>query len=593
MKHRFEIKMAGIFALVICVIIGSYFIAFRSIYDKHEYTLLADESIHTLQAMKQSCQSLLESADNYSKIMLADDEIQAILNEGDIYANPRSQTKLINRIYGLLQFENNIESIFFIDKKNQIFTVGGNGNFQLGRFYPFDTNVYEKIEKNRGGYILTLDSGMDSSMTEPRYISLIREYKNLEDFSYSGILSVNININAVRRMYRDSLNTKTEEILFLNGDGEVICQEGESLLDETGLRAITDSTKQGPDGTYHNSITISQKKYMASGVYMQDLGWTIIRMIPMGMKHEQISMLTMNVILVIASTILIILGTAFVSRMMTAPIQTLIYVMKQAEKGAFVKIQNHAFFYEFRYLFEGYNRLLDKVDQLLLQTIEKQKVIRRIELNEMHEQMKPHFLYNTLDSIEALAMMGEKEKLCDIVEALGDFYRKSVSKGREMITIQDEMTIVMDYIRIMSIRFENLFIPCMEVEDECRQFLIPKLTLQPIVENSIHHGLREREEQGHLWIGIRKEDEWMHISIADDGIGFTKELLGEMADEKRQYQEKSYGLRGTIERLRLVYGESFKYEVASDKFVMTDISFYIRLNSLEGERHGEIKGDIG
>lgn len=593
MKHKFEIKVAAIFAVVICVIIGSYFIAFGSVFDRHEYTLLADESMNTLQAMKQSCKSLIETANNYSKMMLADEEMQKILNTGDIYGSPRNQSKLSNRIYGLLQFDQNISSVYFVDKKNQIFTVGEDGGFYPDTSNPLEMEWYKEIENKKGGYILTQGNEWGRDSLETEYISLIRKYHNLEDFSQSGVLAVNINMDAIKNLYGDSLNKETEEILFLDKENQIILQDGIKLLEDESIGDITKEIKQSSQGEYNGNTTISNKKYIVSGVYLEDAKWRIIRVIPISAKRENIYILTINVVLVIISTILILLGTFIVSRMMTVPIQRMLSAMSLAEDGKFVKIKDKAFFHEFRYLFEGYNRLLDKVDQLLLQTIEKQKVIRRIELNEMHEQMKPHFLYNTLDSIEALAMMDEKEKLCDIVEALGDFYRKSVSKGREMISIQDEMTIVTDYIRIMSIRFENLFEAYIEVQDGCRAYLLPKLTLQPIVENSIHHGLREREEKGHLWIRIEEQDEWLHISIADDGIGFSEELLDEIEEESTVFQDKSYGLRGTIERLRLVYGEAFKYKVTSEPFTITNISFYIHQDSLEGGKGEEIKGNIG
>ncbi len=592
MKHRFGIKIAVIFSGVICMIIGTYFIAFRTVYDRHEYHLLAEESIHTLQTIKQSCMSLLETADNDSKIMLADEEIQNILNTGDIYSSPRNQSKLTNRIYGLLQFDQNITSVYFLDKKNQVFTIGGNGSYYPGMMEPSKMEWYEKVIKDGGVYILTPGEQEYSGISDDGDISLIRVYKNLDDFSMSGIIAVNIDVDAVRRTYQESFEQGTEEILFLDETNQLICRDGNELLKKEQLDDFTKQLKQSENGTFNESLCIGKEKYMISCVYMSDTKWSIVRVMPLDINQKKLSILTMNVVLIMFSTIFILLGTVLVSRMMTVPIQKMLQAMKQAEKGEFVKIHSSSFLHEFRYLFDGYNQLLDKINQLIMQTIEKQKTIRRIELNEMHEQMKPHFLYNTLDSIEALAMMDEKEKLCEIVEALGEFYRKSVSKGREMITIEDEMTIVMDYIKIMSIRFENVFESHILIEEGCSKYMIPKLTLQPIVENSIHHGLRERELVGNLWINIQKNRGQLHIQIIDDGIGFSEKVLSEIAEGKNAYQEKSFGLRGTIERLSLVYGDGFKYKVTSEGFVKTEISFYIQIKSLEGEFYEEIESNI-
>ena len=131
--------------------------------------------------------------------------------------------------------------------------------------------------------------------------------------------------------------------------------------------------------------------------------------------------------------------------MLTIPIQQLLCYMKNVEGGQLEKIQEQTLLQEFKSLFHGYNRLVDEIKRLIQETIERQKRIRIVEMNEIQEQMKPHFLYNALDSVEALAMLGDTDNACRLIEALGGFYKKCVSGGREYISIDSEIRMVHDY----------------------------------------------------------------------------------------------------------------------------------------------------
>ncbi len=580
MRQRLEIKIAVIYFIIIVVIIGSYFVAFRTIYVEHEQKIKGEESVKTLHTVKAATLSIIESANNYSKILLADEEVQRVFSTEDIYSNLPGQFKVAQRIYGLLQFEKDISSVYFIDQKGQIYSVGERQELigQLGN--KKDIPWHEEIIKKNGQYILSLDSQDIVRTPTHSQVSLIRVYKDLDDFQNLGIISINIDVKAFQNTYKEILKEE-EEIIFLDNKDEVICQNGVALLKDENREKFLENLKASKEGSLRSIVNIENINYLVTGISIPKLNWKIIRIVPMNINQENLSILTTNIALVLLSSVLILFGTLLVSNLITAPIQSMLASMRKAGQGKFVKIEYKPFFGEFRYLFEGYNKLLDKLDRLLKQTVENQKIIRKVELNEMQEQMKPHFLYNTLDAIQALAVLGEQDKVCEIVEALGDFYRKSVSKGREMLTIEEELTIVKDYIKIMKIRFENLFEEHIEIEENCKQYLIPKLTLQPLVENAIHHGLREGERQGYLELRVKLEEDWLHMQVMDNGSGIPAHIVEELEEAQTDYRGKSFGLRGTIERMRIIYGENFRYKIISTENEQTVISFYIRTEALE------------
>ena len=166
------------------------------------------------------------------------------------------------------------------------------------------------------------------------------------------------------------------------------------------------------------------------------------------------------------------------------PVQVLLDKMESIEYGEPEKINGKAYLSEFRKLFYGYNKMVDEIKRLLQETIVKQKRIRIVEWNEMQELMKPHFLYNTLESLEALILMEETEKSVKLVRSLGQFYRKSVSGGREFLTINEEIQIVKDYADILKIRFGDSFKFDVRLDKTYGYYKIPKLTIQPLVENA-------------------------------------------------------------------------------------------------------------
>ena len=175
--------------------------------------------------------------------------------------------------------------------------------------------------------------------------------------------------------------------------------------------------------------------------------------------------------------------------------------------------------------------------------------------------------------------MGKTDKVCEVVEALGDFYRKSVSGGREFLTLQEEFQMAMDYVNIMRIRFGESFTYEEELMESCNNILIPKLTIQPLVENAFGHGIRAKDTYGQIVVSAAMEEGRLHIMVADNGAGVPQQIIQELSGTEEPERRKSLGLRGTIERLRLVYEGHFSFEVVHEE--RTEIHLYIDKEGLK------------
>ncbi|MGO4531235.1 histidine kinase [Paenibacillus sp. 2TAF8] len=261
------------------------------------------------------------------------------------------------------------------------------------------------------------------------------------------------------------------------------------------------------------------------------------------------------------------ISSFIISRSVIKPIHKLLRSMQKAPSGNFRKVKVELNSYEFEQLYSGYNQMIEQIEQMLRRIIQEQQMIRRAELNTLQAQIKPHFLYNTLDSINSLAMSGMNDKVCEMLEALGSYYRLSVSKGNEVITLREEVEIVQHYLTIQQVRYPGVFEVQYDIDSGCEQVMIPKLVLQPLVENSLYHGIRAKGGRGIIAIQARQTTDAVILTLTDDGVGMSEEQLQQIQHTEKQKSIRpvpmqsqsassvnaSFGLWGTMERLRIFY----------------------------------------
>ena len=339
----------------------------------------------------------------------------------------------------------------------------------------------------------------------------------------------------------------------------------------TNLALLEDRFQQSDSGnlTVHLGSLKYTVTYLSGGAY----NWKFVSLSP----HKTMEFRNQSLVL-LAFGLLLINGTIFfvssfiISRSIIKPIQKLLRAMNRAPSGNFMKVSAERNSFEMEQLYDGYNQMIEQIDQLLKRVIEEQKTIRRAELNALQSQIKPHFLYNTLDSITSLALSGDNEQVCELIEALGTYYRLSVSKGQDVITVSEEIEMVRNYLKIQSVRYDNVFEAQFEVDRECAMIPIPKLVLQPLVENSLYHGIRPKGTKGIIRISTRSVDSAVVITISDDGVGMSKEEIEEILLTERQGQIKSFGLWGTKERLRIFYDDRDVLHIDSEPGIGTTIT---------------------
>ncbi len=268
----------------------------------------------------------------------------------------------------------------------------------------------------------------------------------------------------------------------------------------------------------------------------------------------------------------ILLGAVMISREIVTgiavPIRRLSEATKQAGSGDFAVRAQEDSDDELAVLNASFNRMVEKIGQLVEDIKTEQSNLRQSELRVLQAQINPHFLYNTLDSIIWLAEAGEKEKVVQIVSSLSDFFRTTLSKGRDYITLKEEEMHIRSYLQIQRLRYRDILEYDIRIPQELGQYLILKLTLQPLVENALYHGIKNKRGVGHIWVDGRREGDRIVFCVRDDGIGMGPEELERVQGLIGGVQEEGgdtsgFGLFNVDQRLRLNYGAAYGIRIHS------------------------------
>lgn len=268
----------------------------------------------------------------------------------------------------------------------------------------------------------------------------------------------------------------------------------------------------------------------------------------------------------------ILVGALLISRKITQditqPIQRLCEVTRQAGKGDFAVRASEDSNNELSVLGSSFNRMVEEIGKLVEDIRVEQLNLRATELKLLQAQINPHFLYNTLDTIVWLAEAGKKEEVVWMVSALSNFFRTTLSKGRDYITVGEEESHIRSYLEIQQFRYRDILQYEVRIPEQIGGFMILKLTLQPLVENALYHGIKNKRGMGHIRVTGELDGEKLVFRVWDDGIGMSPERLEQVrrmvrGEDQSEDRSSGFGLFNVWQRLQLNYGEGYGLEIDS------------------------------
>ena len=257
-------------------------------------------------------------------------------------------------------------------------------------------------------------------------------------------------------------------------------------------------------------------------------------------------------------------SSLLLTRMVSHPIQSLVKAMQDFEKNA------EGFSYqpvhgsrEMLALSDSFGHMVSRIQDLMEKVRREEITLRKTELKALQAQINPHFLYNTLD---AIGWMCEEERSGDAVEmvnALARLFRISISKGHELIPIGKEVEHARSYLMIQKFRYKNQFTYSFDIEEKCLPYLCNKITLQPIIENAIYHGINRMVDEGEICICIREDKDDILFSVSDNGVGMSREKCEEIL-KSEPGEQTGIGIKNVNDRIKIYFGEEYGITIESE-----------------------------
>ncbi|MEW8972738.1 MAG: sensor histidine kinase [Tissierellaceae bacterium] len=372
-------------------------------------------------------------------------------------------------------------------------------------------------------------------------------------------------------------------IMNKNADTYSILKEDliEKYISADGLAKIIDGSLEKNSGTIEtkNIANKDTTVFFSSIPYTEN--WILCTMVENHKIHAQTNsiinlVLTFGMILLGISILLAIL----VSGSIVKPIHRLKENMIQVSKGnlnSYYVIKNKD---EISILGNVFNNMLDDLKKSIDEVYRVQNQKRSAELRALQSQINPHFLYNTLDTIQWKSLDYNAFEVADMINALSKFFRISLSDGREFITIADEIEHVRNYLKIQEVRYHDKMDYTINVDNDIDQYLVPKMIIQPLVENSIYHGLKPRRERGNIIVNINLLKPYISIEVIDTGIGMDTDKLKSIQENLiNSYESEYYGLYNVNERLKLSFKDKYRLIIKSEKDKGTKITILIPIIS--------------
>ncbi len=580
-KNVSAYKSSGIFNKMILIISFLLLLSFLfsltvlqyvyRIYDKQIY----EKASEVLGMSSISIENALRELDQLSFTVVSDEQIQECLrqlqNDPQPYERQVLHNKIINRLVAFAGAEKYVYSMMLMDTSGGVMTAGNREGVSQDL-----QDQLKPLAAEASGSIVWYPQGNRNSLLAVRQIkSYTGSTFTLDDL---GTLVIRIRIDLI---IADSTSDTDQLIAVDATTGQAIYPEAPILLPEE-LKEETERpelyrTAKYQEGTYF--ITKTKSSY---------IDWIYINATPFNEMFKHITFVKKLVVIIFALILLIGLLLGYrLARSIVRPISKLTKKMKQIEKGDLDNLEEQSLGVvsqtaqdEVSQLNRTFKMMIRRIRELIDENYAKQLIIRETELKALQAQINPHFLYNTLESINWLAKMNKQAKISEMVEALGYLFRSSIGLKDPLITLEKEITIVRNYVIIQKTRFDERLDFRMDVPEHLHDALIPKLTLQPLIENAIRYALEPNIEPCTISITVSEEEQGLDIRVSDNGPGMSPEFIKDLQMGRVKTRGEGIGLANIAERIQIVFGPEWGTVIESEPGQGTTI--HVRIPYLKG-----------
>lgn len=554
MKKRFlslglrkKIQFLFLCTMIVCILFCSGI--FYLILENQMQQSIADKEISNRTAISNNLDSTMKSINSISRLTMLRSTVRTFLLAKS-NSTPRTRNA-IQEIHDILNTFNLSCNVVILRMDGQYLNTGpGITYVNTGKI--FETEWLDEVMAQKGNYVIKAGTRDAFRSNIGEMVSFVRVINDINTQKPIGILAINLPSRFFEQAY-EGLSGETSHFALYDTSGSLICKDNESIFSSLNPENLLQNTREETDKLFYKSIftcdTLGDSHFiLASRLEVRILD---------GLPAKLLAALIIGAFILLAFMWLI---NTYIAKNVIYPIQRLVDSMTEVQNGWLHRVSMNVSDDEIGLLKNSYNAMLIEINQLIEELLQKEKTLRMAELDALQEQMKPHFLYNTLDMIRYMALENRTDEVYNMLETLGNFYRRFLSKGSTDLSLGEEIEIVKSYLTLQRTRFEDIFTDEYEIEEGLSSIRVPRLILQPLVENSIYHGIRPKGEHGVIRVTVKRQEDFLFLSIYDNGIGMSahqRELLFSGKDSR------SFGFQGTIERIRYYYKTEDVFEIHS------------------------------
>lgn len=539
---KIEFKISACFFVISIIIIS---LMLFSWYKQSSSKLMTYEKEETSQEVKNASiyvASYLEKNKNLASLLAMSAESQNIMDDKTDFKNLKDIIKVSEK------------SDEFIKK---IFLVSENGNIISNEKVNLETNKdmkniswYKKlINSNNMAFASKADFSKISSDSSKNIISISKEIKDKNNKRLGFVV-----INLSYKFLEDFLST-----INFGKDGYVfILSSEEELLFKS--KNMEDFGKKDYEKLLKKRMKPEKMDFVSSNVFIPNTQWKLVGIsFSNAISNLKKQLIESSLILALIVFVLTLLVSIFVSKKISKPIIYLIGEIKKTDKKLYKIKSLPQASSEIQILTKEYNNLIDRIFVLTEDIEKKEEQKRTYQVKALQSQINPHFLYNTLDTILWLVEFGENEKAIKVTKNLGMLLRNSLNIDEDFVKLDKEIEHAKNYLDIQKIRYDNKFTYEFIKKIQTSSLYVPKLILQPIIENAIYHGIREKKSKSYIKIIVEKNPEYLIIKIIDNGLG--------PKEKKENIPTKlgGIGMENVNNRIKLLCGEKYNLKMQREK----------------------------
>ena len=531
----------------------------------------------SLEQTREIVEQFSISLDNYMGLMrnkmeiLADsptiqEELNTHQDKEDIkndsfYSRNKRIRRIMLQIYSSVTM-NDVE-IYGINETNHYLSLWSK-KYEI----PDKDILFENANLSKGRSVLV------NNINDADTIQMIKMVKDLQTYKPIGYIRFGLKRNYIEKMAKN--------INFGSDGGVVIFDENLNKISGIAHDSVLSKLLKEKPSIGNFSYSEGKNEYTAVHIHSDSTGWTTVGVIPLRYINKDLAGIQYLTVIIIVLTIIIgVTVSVIIAQSLILPLENTVNALEKFSRGDFAVRLKENRCDEIGKLNRIFNKAIKEINELMQKVTQSEILNKEMEFKTLQSQMNPHFLYNTLDTINWIAFKEKQTEICNLVAAISSLIRASISNKKSIITIEQELDYVKNYIYIQHIRYKDRFDIIYDIDESLLKQAVPKLIIQPIVENAIIHGIENSKNKNLLYISVKRENECIIIIVKDTGIGMTDEKVSELlkeplnAEGDEQKAHTNLGLYAVHKRIQLMYGDLYGLTVQSQAGEGTTVTLHI------------------